>query len=95
MPYYNFPLDLPPKEWNNECPECGSIVKWGLHSREHGAKASVHCSNSIFVSREFVIPLEDNDYCMWSGYVVRQRDGGVRFRNKDGQWIKEIIVLNR
>jgi len=87
MSYYNFQFGSVPKEWNNKCPDCGSPIKWGLRSGEHGAKASVFCSNSLLASREIVAPLKSAKHCSWAGYVVRQRDGGVRFRDQNGRWL--------
>jgi hypothetical protein len=90
MSYYNFQFDSVPKEWNNKCPDCGSLIKWGLHSGTPGANTAVYCSKSLFASREITLPLKDMRHCTWLGRVVRQQDGGVRFRDGHGRWLKEV-----
>jgi hypothetical protein len=32
--------------------------------------------------------LKDIKVCFWKGSVVRQKDGGIRFKNSDSSWIK-------
>jgi len=80
-----------PKEWNNKCPDCRAIIKWNLTSSEPGSKTRVYCSNSITCSRVEIISPADLKVCFWTGSVVRQKDGGVRFQDKDGSWIREYI----
>jgi hypothetical protein len=86
MTFFNF--DKKAKKWNNRCPECGSRIKWSLGLSRHGTESTVHCSNSLVASRLDMQSLEDLKVCFWKGYVVRQKDGGVRFRDKNKQWIK-------
>ena len=78
-----------PKEWNNKCPDCRAVIKWSLTSSKPGKKAGVYCSNNIACSRVEITSIADLKVCFWIGYVVRQKDGGVRFQNKDGSWIRE------
>ena len=80
-----------PKEWNNKCPDCRSIIKWGLTSSEAGSSTKVCCSNNISCSRVEITTLDDLKFCLWTGLVIRQKDGGVRFQDKDGNWIREYI----
>jgi hypothetical protein len=78
-----------PKEWNNKCPDCRSVIKWGLTSSSVGSKAKVYCTNNAACSRVEITALKDLKICFWQGFVVRQKDGGVRFQDKDGTWIRE------
>tara|TARA_Y100000034_G_scaffold90657_1_gene109250 strand:- start:1979 stop:2251 length:273 start_codon:yes stop_codon:yes gene_type:complete len=89
MCYYNNLPVSEPKEWNNICPKCNSIIKWSLQSSKPGAKTNVYCSNSLFASRVGIEALRDIKNCFWTGYVVRQKDGGVRFQNEKKEWLKE------
>ena len=87
-----FNYDDEPKSWNNKCPDCGSIIKWSLISPKSGAESVVHCSNNLAASRIGIQELKDLKACFWKGYVVRQKDGGIRFKNKNNEWLKEIIT---
>ena len=80
-----------PKEWNNKCPDCRAIIKWSLTSSAPGSKARVYCSNNISCLRVEITSLNDLKLCFWTGFVVRQKDGGIRFQDKDRNWIIEHI----
>jgi len=77
-----------PKKWNNKCPKCNSTIRWHLNSGKDGASASAYCSNSLTASGIYP-SLKAINVCSWKGKVVRQRDGGVRFRNNDGTYLGE------
>ena len=81
-----------PKQWNNKCPECDSVIKWNHVSSKSGTKSIVHCSNNLIASRIHIKSLRDIKSCFWKGYVVRQKDGGIRFSNKNGEWIKQPVL---
>ena len=87
-----FNYDDEPKSWNNKCPDCGSIIKWSLISSKFGAQSVVHCSNSLAASRVDIQELKDLKACFWKGYAVRQKDGGIRFKSKNNEWLKEVIM---
>ena len=86
----NYPLINEPKKWNSECPDCGSVIRWSLTSGKKSSKGVAHCSNNMVASRIDCGNLRDVNFCFWEGHVVRQNDGGVRFKNKDGNWIREL-----
>lgn len=87
MTYYNKSADEP-KEWSNKCPLCSSPIKWSLSSSRSGAKTVAYCSKGPTSSRIDIKNLREVKLCLWQGFVVRQADGGVRFREKSGSWIK-------
>jgi hypothetical protein len=78
-----------PKQWNNNCPKCGSAIKWTLHSSQEGARSVAYCANSLSASRTDIVKLRELMACSWKGYVIRQKDGGVRFLNENSKWLKE------
>jgi len=81
-----------PKSWNNKCPDCGSIIKWNLESSKSGAESMVHCSNNLMASRIDIKSLRNLKACFWKGYAVRQKDGSIRFKNKNREWLKEVVM---
>jgi len=81
--------DKESKKWNDKCPKCGSLVRWSHWSSGVGTKSSAHCSNGLTASRLSIASLQDLDVCLWKGYVIRQKDGGVRFKSADGKWLIE------
>jgi hypothetical protein len=81
--------DEEPKKWNNKCPKCGSSIRWNHWSSEDGSKSNAHCSNGLTASRVSVASLQELNICFWKGYVIRQKDGGVRFKDANGEWLRE------
>lgn len=86
MVYYDY---SDTKQWTNKCPLCNAIIRWSLSSGKKDSKASAYCSNSIHASRLDIKALREIKYCKWEGFVVRQADGGIRFKDRDGKWIPE------
>lgn len=84
----SFNYDNQPKEWSNKCPKCRSDIRWSLSSSRTGATSVAYCANNLFSSRESMSRLKDIKVCFWKGSVVRQKDGGIRFKNSDSSWIK-------
>ena len=82
-----FNYDNQPKEWNNKCPKCNADIRWSLRSAKVGTKAVAYCANSLISSRESINQLREIRVCFWKGFVVRQKDGGVRFKSHDNSWI--------
>ena len=89
MPYFNF--DKEPKRWNNKCPKCGAEIRWYMNNCQEGSRSQVYCANNIRASVANVFSLRDLEFCFWEGTVVRQKDGGIRFSNKDGEWLREYL----
>jgi hypothetical protein len=79
-----------PKIWASRCPVCGSRIKWSLNNSKAGSKSRAYCSKSIYASTT-TFKLSDLNICNWSGTVVRQKDGGVRFKNFNGKWLREPL----
>ena len=88
MTYHN-KLINEPKQWNNKCPICSSPIKWSLSASRPGAKAVAYCSKSPNSSRVEIKNLRETRICMWQGFVIRQPDGGIRFKEKNGGWIRQ------
>ena len=76
-----------PKVWNNKCPLCGAKIRWRLTSSEPDAESTAYCANGTYASRISIKNLKSIKFCFWAGKVVRQKDGGIRFKNLDGAWI--------
>ncbi len=79
-----------PRKWNNKCPICKSDIHWYMTNSRAGAKGSVYCANNIQASTldaSFI----GKRICSWEGFVVRQKDGGIRFCEKDGTWLRELL----
>ena len=90
MTCYQFSFDNKIKEWNKWCPTCKSAIKWSLTSGVAGARSTAYCANNISASRINISSLKEETYCLWEGYVIRQKDGGVRFSDLNGIWISEL-----
>ena len=52
----------------------------------------VHCSNNLMASRIDIKSLRNLKACFWKGYAVRQKDGSIRFKNKNREWLKEVVM---
>ena len=76
-----------PKQWNNKCPQCRSNIRWSLSNSKPGAEAGAYCSKGVYASRLDIRDFRKIRFCTWEGRVVRQKDGGIRFKDKDGNWI--------
>jgi hypothetical protein len=76
-----------PKGWPDKCPTCGDAIRWSLYGSRPGSEGSAYCASNISASRIDIKNLRGEIYCSWEGYTVRQRDGGVRFKSKDGSWV--------
>ena len=82
-------------EWNNKCPLCYSQIVWSMTNGSSGATCYARCSKSWFASVN-VKSISDIIICKWEGTGVRQADGGVRFKGKSGDWLREMhFVKNR
>jgi len=83
----NFNYDNQPKEWNNKCPKCLSNIRWRLRTSRAGATSFASCSNNLLASREDIKSLRGMKVCFWKGIAVRQKDGGIRFKDSNNNWI--------
>ena len=82
-------------EWNNKCPVCYSQIVWHMTDGSCGSTCCVRCSKSWFASVN-VKSISEIKICEWEGIGVRQVDGGIRFKNKNGNWLREThFVKNR
>ncbi len=76
-----------PRHFNSSCPLCGAQIKWALTPARPGAEGQAICTKSVKAS-QILENLRDCKGCAWEGVVVRQKDGGVRFMNRDGTWLR-------
>ena len=82
-------------EWVNKCPLCYSQIVWSMPNGSKGSTCYARCSKSLFASVN-VKSISEIKICEWEGSGVRQADGGVRFKNENGSWLREMhFVKNR
>ena len=82
-----------PRKFNSNCPLCNSQIKWQLASGTLGSVGTAICTKSVKAS-QIITNLHECPGCEWEGFAVRQKNGGIRFKNKNGTWLREHVIAN-
>jgi len=74
-----------------KCPECGSAIIWSLNNLRVGASSLIKCANNLTSSRSNWIP-RNAQFCDWTGWAVRQKNGSVRLFHSDKYTLLREVI---